>query len=69
MFKNLKAEMARAGITNCQIAEVLKINPATVSAKLNRYDRIKLCEAEKIRNAFFTNLQLDYLFAYEDKTA
>ena len=46
MFKNLKAEMARNGITNQNIAEVLDINVCTVSAKLNTYDRLKFSEAK-----------------------
>lgn len=69
MFKNLKAEMARSGINNKQIAEALGIDASTVSAKLNSYDRLKLCEAEKIRKTFFPDLQIDYLFAIEEKTA
>lgn len=32
---NLKAEMARKGITNEQLANEIGINPATMSAKLN----------------------------------
>lgn len=35
MYMNLKAEMARKGITNEQLANGIGINPATMSAKLN----------------------------------
>ncbi len=69
MFKNLKAEMARNDISNKQIAEALGIDVSTVSAKLNTYDRLKLCEAEKIRKVFFPNMKIEYLFATEDKSA
>lgn len=69
MFKNLKAEMARNGISNKQIAEVLGIDVSTVSAKLNAYDRLKYCEAEKIRKTFFPDMQIDYLFAIDEKSA
>ena len=63
MFPNLKAEMARQGITNEKLAESLGINPATMSAKLNRYDRLKYCECLKIRNSFFPGQNVEYLFA------
>lgn len=62
MFKNLKAEMARNGITNQNIAEVLDINVCTVSAKLNTYDRLKFSEAKKIQQELFPNCSVDYLF-------
>lgn len=65
MFPNLKAEMARAGITNEHIAEVLQLNASTVSAKLNQYDRLKFCECMKIKNAFFPELGIEYLFAID----
>ena len=35
MYMNLKAEMARNGITNEQLANGIGINPSTMSAKLN----------------------------------
>ena len=40
MYMNLKAEMARNGITNEQLANGIGINPATMSAKLNIAGRI-----------------------------
>ena len=38
---NLKAEMARKGITNEQLANEIGINPATMSAKLNIAGRMR----------------------------
>ena len=58
MYKNLLAEMARKGIINSQIAKAIGINPSTLSAKLNSYDRLKLCEAEKIKNTFFPGMSI-----------
>jgi transcriptional regulator with XRE-family HTH domain len=66
MFNNLRAEMVRQKLTNKDIADVLNIDVATVSAKLNNYGRLKYHEAEKIRNAFFPELDFSYLFKYEN---
>ena len=66
MFRNLRAEMARDGITGKQIAEALGIDAATISAKLNSADRMKLSEAMKIRSVFFADKSLDYLFATDN---
>lgn len=35
MYRNLEAEMARAGITQGQLAKELGITPTTLSLKLN----------------------------------
>lgn len=50
---NLKAEMARKGITNEQLANGIGINPATMSAKLNIAGRMRLDEAQCLRDKFF----------------
>lgn len=63
VFPNLKAEMARKEIGNDAIAKVLGINISTVSAKLNIYDRLKFCEAQKIQHELFPECTVDYLFA------
>ena len=62
MYPNLKAEMARKGLTGEALAKELGIAPATLSAKLNIQDRIKLYECELIRKKFFPSLTIDYLF-------
>lgn len=71
MYANLKAEMARNNITLDNIAEKLSLNISTVSAKLNNYNRLKYCECVTIRNNFFPELTIDYLFSTgeERKTA
>lgn len=59
---NLKAEMARKGITNEQLANEIGINPATMSAKLNIAGRMRLDEAQCLRDKFFPGMTMDYLF-------
>ena len=62
MYPNLRAEMARSRVTNEMIAKMLGINPATVSAKLNTKDRLKLCEARKIHDELFPKTDFIQLF-------
>lgn len=69
MFRNLKAEMSRLGLTNAELSKALGINISTVSAKLNSYDRLKYCEAKKIQQEFFPDCTVDYLFAIDEKLA
>lgn len=56
MYMNLKAEMARKGITNEQLANGIGINPATMSAKLNIAGRMRLDEAQCLRDKFFPGI-------------
>lgn len=63
VYPNLMAEMARTGIPASEIAKEIGVNPATLSAKMNDANRLKLAEAEKIRKRFFPEFAIDYLFS------
>ena len=63
MYKNLEAEFRRSNITRADVAEAMSINIATVSEKLTKPNRLKLSEAFKIKQHFFPELSLEYLFA------
>ena len=65
MYRNLEAELARRGITRAELAKVLGINIATMSEKLNYPRRLRLCEAQNIRDKLFPDLSIDYLFSTE----
>jgi len=65
MYRNLEAELARRGITRAELAKVLGINIATMSEKLNYNGRLKLSEAQTIRDELFPDHTVDYLFATE----
>lgn len=65
MYSNLKAEAARLGITSKDMAKTLNIAPSTMSAKLNKTDRLKLAECKKIRDAHFAEMRIDFLFQCE----
>lgn len=67
MFPNLKAELARAGITHRELASRLnergvKIALSTLSQKMNGKFQFTLDEAEAIREAVGTSLTLEVLF-------
>lgn len=67
MYKNLLNVMKVKGITSVQISELLECRQATVSEKLNG---VVSCgfyfdEAYKIRKAFFSEYNYDYLFMRE----
>ncbi len=68
MYYNLKAEMARAGVTNEMLAKCIDVNVATISAKLNVPGRLRLDEAQKIRDAFFPAMTMDYLYIRAEET-
>lgn len=65
VYVNLKAEMARFGIKQIDLANLLKVREATISEKMNGKSVFDLDEAFKIKLAFFPNLSLDYLFSKE----
>lgn len=69
MYRNLEAELKRYNITRKQLADALGINVATMSNKLTRYGRLKLCEAIKIQSTFFPGMTIEYLFESVEKQA
>lgn len=68
MYRNLEAELARKGISRADIADALGVAVATVSEKLNNAGRMKLGEAMTIRDTFFPNMTVDYLFERDINT-
>jgi Plasmid maintenance system antidote protein len=62
MHPNLRAEMARRGITISDIAKLLGVRYATACDKLNGKYRFYYDEALKIKRHFFPDCSLEYLF-------
>lgn len=60
-FPNLKAEMARYGITRSDIATAWGVSENTVTAKI-KYGAFTLNEACQLRDMMNENLSLDYLY-------
>lgn len=65
-MNNLKAEMARYGVTTADICRVLNCSERTVRSKLTGESVFSFPETLKIRNAFFIGYRLEYLFASDD---
>lgn len=65
MYRNLEAEMARNNVSRKDIANSLNVRYATIIDKLKGKYPIKLDEAIKIKNEFFPNFTVEYLFEKE----
>lgn len=63
MYKNLKTEMARAGMKRAELAEAIGVEYLTLSLKLNGKRDFKLQEAISIKRALGSELSIEELFA------
>lgn len=62
MLRNLKAEMARRDVKPKQLADLLNVRKATIYDKLNgKYD-FTFSEALEIKETFFPDDNLEFLF-------
>lgn len=61
-MNNLKAEMERYGITILDIQQLLGVSERTVRNKLSGETDFTYPEALNIRDTFFPNLRMEYLF-------
>lgn len=66
MFPNLRAEMARKGITSKRLSIVIGVSPKTLSNKLYGRSEFTLAEMLAIKNRLFPDLSLDYLFEQKE---
>ena len=62
MLHDLLGEMARNGLRNKDIAELLNFNEKTIYNKIHGFSDFDLNEAIKIRDEFFAGMELKYLF-------
>lgn len=67
-MRNLKAEMARTGVSKEDIMNLLGCSLRTVDNKLDEITDFTIPEAFKIRDTFFRNMRMEYLFCSQ-KTA
>ena len=68
MFNNLLAEMARININKTLLANKLNMGYETIRAKFSGRTEWTRKEMVDIKNTFFPNLTLDYLFEKNDST-
>jgi len=69
IYANLKAEIARKGINNTQIAAAVGVTEKSIKNKLSGTTAFTLPEAEKIKSVFFPTMSLDELFKSYDTPA
>lgn len=62
MYCNLRAEMARKGLTIRDLAKTLGVRYATVCDKLNGKYKFYYDEAKKIKDTHFPECDIEYLF-------
>lgn len=67
VYPNLEAEMVRAGYTREDIASKLGLHVSGVYQMLSGKRNISLTRAAQIRDAFFPNMRIDYLFYTQRK--
>lgn len=65
--RNLRAEMARNGISRKQVWEVVDLCQDSISSRFNGKTDFKVGELVKIRDTFFQNCSLDYLAGFTDE--
>ena len=65
-YSNLKAELARSGISMEEVFKMLGIHRNSVANKLNGETSFTVEEAFKIHDRYFPKLSIDYLFAAEE---
>lgn len=66
-YTNLRSKMTERGVTVTDISRGLKMRRATVSDKINGRFRFYYDEAQKIKEMFFPDCDIEYLFDRETK--
>lgn len=62
VFPNLRAEMARYGVSCKHTASMLGVSPKSISNKITGRTEFTLSEMISIRNAYFKEMSIEYLF-------
>lgn len=62
MRKNLLKEMIEVGVTERELADFIKVTPRTVKNKISGQYDFALSEVIGIRDHFFKNRKIEYLF-------
>ncbi len=68
MFNNLKAEFIKIGIKpHIGVSNTLKCSERAARNRLNGSTAFTIFEAVKIKEEYFSNITIDYLFAVDKK--
>lgn len=64
---NLEAEMTRKRISRRDVAELLGVTYRTIHSRFNGESEWTLSECLKIRDTYFPDMRLEYLFTADEK--
>jgi len=67
VFKNLRAEMARVPLSGKEIADEIGITAQCFYDKMSGRTEFKRSEMQGIRDTYFADKTLDYLFKFCEK--
>jgi len=62
-MQNLIAEMARFGVTSADVSAAINCTEKTVQNKIAGRSQFSVREALEIRDTFFPNMKIEYLFS------
>lgn len=65
--RNLRAEMARNGISKKQAEKVIGLSTPSMLRRFQGSTDFKVGELVKIRDTFFPNCSLDYLAGFDER--
>lgn len=68
-LQNLEAEMKRHGIKRQDIAELINVSYRTVHSRFNGETPWQYAECVLVRDTYFPNMELSYLFPCSQKNA
>lgn len=63
MYAHLEKAIKQKGLCPAEIAAAMNMHVTTLYRKLNRAERLRLCEAVRLRDRFFPGMSIDYLFS------
>lgn len=67
MYNNLRAEFVRKNIQpHIGVSIALECSEKVAKNRLNGVSELTVCEAKKIKEKYFPNMTIDYLFATEE---
>lgn len=66
-MRNLRAEMARYGVTSLDLQNLLSCTDKTVKSRLDGASLFSVDDAMKIRDTFFPGMRIEYLFASDNQ--
>lgn len=65
-LNNLEAEMKRKGISRSDIADTINVSYRTIHAKFNGESEWSYADCVKVRNKYFPDMSLEYLFQIDN---